>query len=1035
MSSLNLDPKQPEKQYWKSLEELAETPQFKDYLHREFPEEASELGSGVSRRQFLQVMGAGLALAGVSGCKPIQRPVENIFTYNKMPESLIPGIPQFYATSMSIAGENIGLLVESHEGRPTKIEGNPKHPSSVGATGKFHQASILELYNPERSQVVLKDGAPSTWADAGQALQALMQKYKQNEGEGLRFLTGLTTSPTLTSLKQEILKALPKAKWTVYEPTQAENQINGIAAVTGQRLVPLYHFEKAKRILSIDADFLETEANHLPNAKSFSGGRNPDKGLEGMNRLYVVESQYSITGGSADHRLRVKPSQVPLVLWAIAKELQAQGLNLGANLPEEFNSLLASVDVKGIGTDSKWLQALAQDLFLAKGACLVLVGKHQAPATHALAHILNIALSNLGVTLEYHNNVVAELNYAATENISSPTALAALAQEINHGAVETIIVFNTNPAYNSTGDINFAGALAKVKNSIYLGSELNETAKVSHWSLPESHYLESWGDAYAIDGTANIVQPLIAPLYESFSAIEFLASLSENALTKGHELVKEFWRKKMGGLDFEKQWREYLHEGVIANTASGIVSPGYNKDGLAATSKMYAAIAAPKSGIELVVREHSSIFDGRFANSAWLQELPDPITKLTWDNAVLISLNMAEKLGIANKIVEAKAGGSTMGADTERPMVKITSSGKSIEGPAWVMPGMAEDTVFVTLGYGRKTVGKVGTGTGFDVYPLLTVNTDNYLSDIQIQPTGADYSLACTQDHWSLEGRPIAREGNLEEYVKEPEFASDEKMNEHPPLNSLWDEKDYSKGMQWGMVIDFNTCTGCNTCVVACQAENNIPTVGKQQVIRGREMHWIRLDRYFSGDVHNPELIFQVMTCQQCQNAPCEEVCPVAATVHSSEGLNDMTYNRCIGTRYCSNNCPYKVRRFNFFNYNNKLTDSEKMQKNPDVTVRFRGVMEKCTYCVQRINQARIKFKNLGQEIIPEGAVTPACAQSCPTDAIVFGNINDPESRIAKLKAHPRNYGVLTDLNTKPRTTYLAKVRNPNPAIEKLATA
>jgi MoCo/4Fe-4S cofactor protein with predicted Tat translocation signal len=1043
MSSLNLDPKNTGKKYWKSLDELGEAPEFKTLLEREFPEGASEMGTGVSRRKFLQVMGAGMALAGVSGCKIVRRPEQTILPYNKMPESLIPGIPQFYATVMSIGGEAVGLLVESHEGRPTKVEGNPKHPSSLGATGKFHQASVLGLYDPDRSQNPSKSGSSSDLNAFWSETAPLFAGYKQNGGQGLRFLSGYIGSPSLSDIKSRVLKAFPNAKWTTYEAVNRDNQFQGIAAVTGAALDPHFKFGAAKRVLSIDADFTEAESDHLKNGKGFVSTRNPDLGTEKMSRLYMVESLFSPTGGTADHRLRVKPAQVANVLILVAKELQAQGLALGA-WNDEIAAL--SADAKTAGVSADYIKEVAKDILAHKGASAVVVGRYQPAVAHAIGHALNVALGNVGKTVEYKPSALKALN---GESEGAYASITELATAMGAGQVETLVILDSNPAFSTPADLDFAGKLAKVKHVINLGAEANETSALSEWHLAMNHFLEEWTDGLAYDGTASIGQPLIQPLYATLGASELLSGIAGLEHRKNHDIVKEFWRKT-GGVDFEHKWREWLHEGVLPKTAYASVTAGAVAGGIAKLATENAA-KAPKGGLEIIFRAHPNLYDGRYANNAWLQELPDPITKLTWDNAVFVSPSLADKIGISDALFNKNRTGTSMGEYRNRPMVRVTVGGKSLEAVAWIVPGLADETILLHYGYGRRTVGKVGAGSGFDAYSIMNSVSPFMAGDVKVEATGNQYEVACTQDHWSLEGRPIVRELGLEGYEENKhESFSEEKWNEHPVdetsglEKSLWTEAskdkggargtyDFTKGMQWGMAIDLNSCTGCNTCLLACTAENNIPVVGKEQVLRGREMHWIRLDRYFTGSVDDPELVFQPMTCQQCENAPCEEVCPVAATVHSHEGLNDMAYNRCIGTRYCSNNCPYKVRRFNFFNYTNQWKNSSlSMQKNPDVTVRFRGVMEKCTYCVQRINRARIQYKNKGQETIPDGAVTPACAQACPTDAIIFGDINDANSRVAKLKSHPRNYGILRDLNTKPRTTYLGRVRNPNKAIEKI---
>lgn len=1033
MSSLNLDPKSNGKKHWKSLEELGASEEYKEYLEREFPEGASELGSGVSRRRFLQVMGAGMALAGVSGCQPMRRPEAHILPYHKMPESLVPGTAQFYATAMTLRGEAVGLLVESHEGRPTKIEGNPSHPFSLGSTSRHHQASILDLYNPDRSRSPLKKGEGATWEAFFAEVESVLGAAKANGGEGIRLVTGYNTSPTFAGLWKEFQTAYPKAQWVVYEPSGRDHVVMGLEHATGKALEPHLHLDKAKRIASFDADFSEDEVGALAYAKTFNKTRNPDAPAD-MSRLYMVESQFSATGSSADHRLRVKPSLITPALVALAKELAAQGLDLAA-VGIDAATLPGSTQ----GLDAGFIKALAADLLAHRGASVVVVGRSEVPFAHALALGLNLALGAGGKVVSYKPSILATLQPYAGKVVKGVEQLKALASDLDAGKVELLLTIDVNIGYNAPADLDLPSKLAKAKFSAHLGLETDETAALSAWHLPMSHFLEAWNDAQSVDGTLSVVQPLIEPLYATKSPIEVLARLAGQASATGHDLVKASWSQKLGALGFDKAWRKVIHDGVAAGTGFAAETPALNREGLAAAAAQYAAMPVAKGGVEIQFREHPNVGDGRFANNAWMQELPTPVTKVCWDNAAYMGPALVKKLGL-DGLLNPTDTGTTLADYRKRPMVQLQVNGKALEVVAWAVPGMADDTVILHTGYGRTQIGTVGEGAGFNAHLLMTAATVEYASGVEIKATGRDYEVACTQDHWSLMGRPIAREGSLDEYSKDKEkFFSEDKWNPHPPEVSLWHDVkdrgtfDFSKGMQWGMVFDFNSCNGCNACVVACQAENNIPTVGKEQVMRGREMHWIRIDRYFSGDVENPEIIHQAMACQQCENAPCEEVCPVAATTHSHEGLNDMAYNRCIGTRYCSNNCPYKVRRFNFFNYTKAWEKStERMQKNPDVTVRFRGVMEKCTYCVQRINKERIKFKNKGIEIIPDGAITPACAQACPGDAIVFGNINDPESRVAKLKRHPRNFGVLRDINTRPRTSYLGRVRNPNPALAKV---
>jgi MoCo/4Fe-4S cofactor protein with predicted Tat translocation signal len=1033
MSSLNLDPKSNGKKYWTSLESLGSSPEYQEYLEREFPEGASELGSGVSRRRFLQVMGAGMALAGVSGCKQIRRPESHILAYNKMPESMVPGKAQYYATTMSLRGEAVGIIVESHEGRPTKIEGNPDHPASLGATHRQHQASILDLYNPDRSQTPLNKGQAATWEAFFAEAESMLSAAKANGGAGIRLVTGYNTSPTFNALWTEFAKSFPNAKWVVYEPAGRDSVIAGLQQVVGKAVEPHLVLKNAKRIVSFDADLTENEVGALENSKALAKTRNPDK-PEDMVRFYMVESQFSATGGMADHRLRVKPSEITPALVAFAKELASQGLDFSsvgldvATLPGHVESL-----------DHAFIKATAADVLAHRAESVIAVGRNESAYAHAIGFAINRALGSEGKTVVYRNSTVVQLGPVVAEHQLGMNQLKALAADLDAGLVDCLLTIDVNIAYNSPADLGLVQKLSKAKASIHLGMELDETAVLSQWHLPMSHYLEAWGDAQAFDGTLSLIQPLIEPLYSTLSPIELLAKLSGNTTSSSHDLVQSVWKAKMDGLGFDKSWRKWVHDGLVIGSAGPIENVAVASGSFSKLAADYVASAPKSQGIEIQFREHPNVGDGRFANNSWMQELPAPISKICWDNVAFLSPNLVKELGIPNLLNPASTG-TTMADYNNRPMVQITVGGKSLDVVAWVMPGLAEKTILLHTGYGRTQVGKVGEGTGVNAHLLMTTANPTYVVGAEVKATGASYHVACTQDHWSIMGRPIAREGTLEAYTAEKEeFFSEEKWNEHPPEKSLWDDMkdrgdyDFTKGMQWGMVIDFNSCTGCNACVVACQAENNIPVVGKEQVVRGREMHWIRIDRYFSGDVENPEIIYQAMACQQCENAPCEEVCPVAATVHSHDGLNDMAYNRCVGTRYCSNNCPYKVRRFNFLNYTNQwIHSTERFQKNPDVTVRFRGVMEKCTYCVQRINVARIQYKNKGVEIVPDGAITPACAQACPGDAIVFGNINDPESRVSKYKKHPRNFGVLNDINTRPRTSYMGRVRNPNPALAKV---
>jgi molybdopterin-containing oxidoreductase family iron-sulfur binding subunit len=716
-----------------------------------------------------------------------------------------------------------------------------------------------------------------------------------------------------------------------------------------------------------------------------------------MNRLYVVESSYTLTGGMADHRKQLPAQHMYAFCLAVAQELQQQGVTVSGvadtQVPEQFEF------------DRNWLSAVAKDLRLHRGQSLLVAGRQQSEQVHALVYAINAALGNVGNAVSYR-----QAKYDLPDN---NTDLPELVNGVNKGDIETLVMLGSNPVYNAPADLELAAAIKKLKHSIHLGSHVDETARICGWHIPQAHFLEQWGDAQANDGTLSIIQPMILPLFGGRSEIELVNFLNTAKETGGYELVRATWQEILPKNNFEKRWRRVLHDGILENSQASLIAPRVRQRNLTAVLKEKQPITKKLSrdNVEIVFTPSAAVFDGRYANNGWLQELPDGVSKLAWDNAALMSQRTAKELGLKNE-----------------DLVLINLSGREAPMPVWIIPGHADYSITVTLGYGRTAAGRVGNGVGFNAYRLRTSDHLNMAYGATIQRTIDTYSMANTQDHNSMEGRPLVREATLSEYRDHPTFA--EEMVEHPPLVSLWDEFSYDEGNQWGMTIDLNACTGCNACAIACQSENNIPIVGKEQVKEGREMHWLRLDRYFSGDVEDPEMVYQPVACQHCENAPCEQVCPVQATVHDSEGLNVMTYNRCIGTRYCSNNCPYKVRRFNFFNYTNELPEIVKMAQNPDVTVRSRGVMEKCTYCLQRISEAKIEAKRDNKEL-KDGDVVAACQQACPTNAIVFGNIIDPESKVNKLKKSDRKYEMLAELNIKPRTSFLAKLRNPNPELEK----
>ena len=988
MKNDRLNGKLTGKDYWRSLDQLADTPEFRDFLQREFPEGASELRDSVSRRTFLSLMGASIALAGVAGCR---KPVEKILPYVTAPENVIPGIPQHYATTMPFGTTAYGVLVENHEGRPTKIEGNELHPSTRGASNAFMQASILGLYDPDRSQRVMDKGSERTWADFVSAWRTLYEKFSANQGAGLAVLSESFNSPTLARLVREFKAKFPQAVWATYEPVSAENIFEGARVATGKPLQAVYSFDAADVIFSLDSDFLKSEADNVSASRGYGEGRRITSENDSMNRLYVVESTYSLTGSVADHRMRVSSKNIASVAAVLAKELASQGLNL---------PVAASLNSGSAEIDSKWLRVAASDLMKSRGKSIVCAGYRQPAAVHALVVAINEALGNVGAAVNYIEPIDAQL--------PNRPSFSALVQQMSAGQVDTLLVIGGNPVFNAPADVNFVSALGKVPNTINLSLYRDETAHKVNWHLPMAHYLESWGDARSSDGTASVVQPMIEPLFGGHSAVELLSLITSGEDKRGYDIVRQTWGTMIAG-SFEKGWRKVLHDGLLADSSAASSAIAVNAASVAAAM---GSLDKSETGLEVVFAASPQLHDGRFANNGWLMEMPHPITKITWDNVAMISIATAKQLGV-------KSG----------ELIQLTVGGRSLELPVWLVPGHADNSVTVELGYGRTIAGRVGDKVGFDAYVLRGSDAFDIAGGAAITKLGRDYPISSAQDHWSMEGRPLVREANLEDYRKDPTFAQE--MVEHPPLESLWDEPDYSKGNQWGMSVDLNTCTGCGACTLACQSENNIPIVGKAQVAKGREMHWLRIDRYFSGEIEDAEMVHQPVMCQHCENAPCEQVCPVAATVHDKEGLNVMVYNRCIGTRYCSNNCPYKVRRFNYFNFTKDTPEIVKMAMNPDVTVRFRGVMEKCTFCVQRISEARIKSKLESREV-RDGDITTACQQACPTKALTFGNINDPNSRVSKLKSQNRNYAMLAELNVKPRLTYLARIRNPHP---ELATA
>ncbi|MGP0062249.1 MAG: 4Fe-4S dicluster domain-containing protein [Isosphaeraceae bacterium] len=1011
--------------FWRSLDELsdaaggpgAHVQAGEVDSYRQLAELTALGADPSSRREFLRLMAASMALGGLSGCAV--QPAENIVPYVEAPELIVPGKPLFFTTAIPMDGLACGVLVESNMGRPTKIEGNPDHPASLGATDAFGQAAILSFYDPDRSQVVTHDGRVETWEHAESLLLGVRESARQSKGAGLHILTPAIASPTLADQFRRLLEQFPEAKWHCYEPISRENIRAGARLAFGEELEPSYRLDKADVIVALDADFLAWGPGRLKDARAFAARRETEKDPRSyitghaepdttpasatMNRLYVVESTPTITGASSDHRLPVASRDIASIARAIAG-----ALGVGPSTVEQ--SLADAVK-----PHARWIDAMARDLKAAGARGLVIAGDAQPPEVHALANLINHALGAVGQAVEF-------LERADAGPAGHAGSIHELSEGIVAGKVDTLIILGGNPAYDAPANLEFANLLLskRVRLQIHLGLYDDETARLCQWHIPEAHLLEAWGDLRAFDGTATIQQPLIAPLYGGKSAIEVMALLLGEPGRTGLEMVRDYWLRQGLPGDFESTWRQALRKGLIAGTARKPKAVAPLKE-----VSLASKAPAPPQGLELVFRPDPAVWDGRFANNAWLQELPRPITRLTWDNAALISPALARKLGIE----ETEQGSGT---------VELRYGGKRLEMPAYILPGQAEDSVAVTMGYGRRHAGRVGDQVGVDVYPLRNGDAPWFGSGLEVVKSSRPYRLAATQHHHRMDGRDLMRVGNLETYRKDPDFAQvHEQDRERGP--SLIDEPEpqmeheAGEGNAWGMVVNLNACIGCGACVAACQSENNIPVVGRDEVLASREMHWIRIDRYFEGtDENNPPVDFQPVACVHCEKAPCEIVCPVGATTHSAEGLNEMTYNRCVGTRYCSNNCPYKVRRFNFFQYSDEETPSLKLMRNPEVTVRPRGVMEKCTYCVQRISRARITADIENRPVGGDEVVT-ACQSACPTRAIVFGNINDKESAVSKAKASPRNYGLLADLNTRPRTTYLARLRNPNPEIEAIS--
>lgn len=1054
--------------HWRGLEDGAPEPEFLQQLRDEFPQGAVEVESRkINRRKFLALMGASSALAGVGmvGCR---KPTEYIMPYARRPEDIVPGNPLYFATSAYVAGKVMGLLVESQEGRPTKIEGNPCHPANnpgttlsgaslnpehlpAGKTDAWTQAQILDLYDASRSKHPLQAKKKVDWKTTWKSLDGLFSRSGRTA-----LLLETLPSPTRCALLREISKRFSNVTTYIDDASQPVNAQQALANCGAAGFDQLLHPDRAQVLVALDSDFLGTEGDTVRNAMLFARGRVTDATRQQatMNRLYSVEAAFSTTGAMADNRLRMPSSQVGWFLLSLCARL---GLTAASSAWTNWRKQLGRFGLNQ-SQITAWLNALVKDLSANRGKSLIVVGERQPAWVHKLALWANQHLGSIG------NGKPLQL----VRNVERPSgkSLGDLVAALRGKAVDTLVIIGGNPVYTAPRDYEFAALALKVKTSVHLSSTVNETSAITTWHLPQSHFLETWGDLRATDGTFSIQQPLIAPLFDTVSDLETLSRLSGRPMT-AHALVTAQWIARSGlGAKFAKRWQKWLHDGVVDIRDTNVATQA-----VLSFNQLSAVVAALKNpapqGLEVNFVIDRSVYDGRFANNAWLQELPDMVTKVAWDNVAMISPATAKKLGMGGRlwnIEDADAGGF------KAELVNIKFRDRFLDIAAWITPGIADNTVVIPLGY-HRTVGSLlfAERIGFNANLIRTSDASAFGWGASVSKMNERYRIASTQHHGTMleprtgKIRPVVRDHQLATYRSAgfpAEFSKPDVMPKSE-VRSLWkypESKGALKGSaeqgpQWGMVIDLAKCTGCNACTLACQAENNIPVVGKQEVGLGREMHWIRIDRYFTGDekvdakklaaeIHSdPKLAIQPIACQHCENAPCENVCPVGATQHSPDGLNDMTYNRCIGTRYCMNNCPYKVRRFNFYNFtkrNDKTAPLIRLQRNPDVTVRFRGVVEKCTFCTQRIQRERIaakvspegRFEN-GFWKPKDGSIVPACEQSCPSDAIVFGNINDKSSRVWAAKhSSPRNYELLADYNFKPRTSYLAKLRNPNPELK-----
>jgi molybdopterin-containing oxidoreductase family iron-sulfur binding subunit len=1001
--------------FWRSLAEYENPPAPGTSPEFEQPLEAP---TSQERRRFLQLAGASVALGSASAC---QWQEDKLLPHTQQAEGVIPGVPRYFMTAMDLGGAAVGLKVKSYDGRPIKVDGNPSHPDSLGATTAQHQASVLELYDPDRSSGFARrvEGQLTQAGEIEFRVFALEHfgALSSQRGRGLCVLSGSSSSPSVAAMKARWQARFPESKWYEYEPASTGHERAGAELAFGSPVRTHLELSRARVIVSLDADLLGGRPDSLALARAWAAGRQPESGE--MNRVYAFESSLSETGGAADHRFSLRSEHIK----AVAAHLDAEITRLVT--PAELGQAQSKPAAKFLDDPAlqKFLSAVVSDLVSHSGASLIVTGPAQPAEVHALVHRMNALLNNQGKTLRY----TALPEASVLGPVESITQLSA---EMQAGTVGTLLILESNPAYTAPADVDFLGALAKVPTKISLGLFLDETTRQCDWHIPQAHYLEAWGDVRASDGTISIQQPLILPLYGGKSVIEVLAMLSGDPLAAGQEIVQRSLADAAGD---PRLWRKSVHDGVVPGTAWATASPQLRS--LAPfqySAGELSGLELDPEQLELVLAPDPKLYDGRFANNGWLQELPDSATKLTWDNALLISPKTARALGIADGM-----------------HVTVSVDGRSLSVPVMLTPGQATGSLKLNLGYGRTAAGRIGgqraaaepiDSVGVSAYRLRSKRLWSFARGATVKANSDRRRLATTQDKHSMdrigkfgteERLPmLVRQATLKEYEEHPDFA--QHVVHHPELLSLWKEPVKYEGHKWGMSIDLNKCTGCSGCVVACQAENNIPVVGRERVAMGREMHWLRIDRYFKGDPEQPEVAHQPIPCMHCEHAPCEQVCPVGATTHSHEGLNDMTYNRCIGTRYCSNNCPYKVRKFNYFNFHEDLKDEKNLVKemvfNPDVTVRFRGVMEKCTYCVQRIQGGKL-LAGREQRPLVDREITTACQDSCPTRAISFGDLNDPKSEVAARKSNKRDYSLLEELNVRPRTTYMARVRNPHPEL------